>query len=267
MNGRAQESTTAMPTVLFGDDGSPASDTALAWIEHQSWPGWRLGVLFADAPPWGKPVPEEEATPHPWDPPEPRTVAESACFAEVVHLVARVDPRIALMGPAELVVVGPYGRARIAGLALGSVSEWLLTRPPSPTVIARSATPVRHALVAHDGSASADLATRTLASLPWAAGIECTVVVVEDRRTDVASATAAAEAALTGAGIRPEVVVVRGGPTKTIAAEIDRRSPDLAVLGTRGLTGLRRLGSTASAIARSAPCSVLVACADLGERD
>jgi nucleotide-binding universal stress UspA family protein len=256
-----------MPTVLFGDDGSAAADTALAWIEQQSWPGWRLGVLFADAPPWGKPVPEEDATPHPWDPPEPRQVAESACFAEVVHLVAHIDPRIALMGPAELVVIGPFGRARIAGLSLGSVSEWLLTRPPSPTVIARVAAPVRHALIAHDGSPSADLATRTLTSLPWAAGIACTVVVVDDRRTDVASATAAAAGVLAEAGIRPEVVVLRGGPTASIAAELGRRRPDLAVLGTRGLTGFRRLGSTASAIARSAACSVLVACTDSGERD
>ena len=59
----------------------------------------------------------------------------------------------------------------------------------------------------------------------------------------------------------------KGAPTAAIAGEIDRRRPDLAVLGTRGLTGMRRfhLGSTASAIARSATCSVLVACAEHGD--
>jgi nucleotide-binding universal stress UspA family protein len=45
---------------------------------------------------------------------------------------------------------------------------------------------------------------------------------------------------------------------------VERRSPDLVALGTRGLTGMRRLhhGSTAGAIARAAPCSVLLACAE-----
>jgi nucleotide-binding universal stress UspA family protein len=256
----------ALRTVLFGDDGSPAADTAFAWIDHQAWPGWRLAVLHAEAPPWGKPIPEDEAAPHPWDPPRPRQASGAAAFTEVQHLLARVDPRIALMGPADLVVVGPHGKGRLKSLHLGSVSEWLLTHPPSPTVIARRAEPVRSVLLAHDSSRSADLATRSFASLPWAAGASCTVVIVDDSRTDPATARQQAEAALATAGIQAEVVVHQGAPTASIEGEIDRRRPDLVVLGTRGLTGFRRfhVGSTASAIARSAPCSVLVACAERG---
>jgi nucleotide-binding universal stress UspA family protein len=254
------------PTLLFGDDFSAPSDTAFEWVVNQTWTGWRLVILHADAPPWGVPVPEEEAAPHPWDPPKKRTVPDSAGFAEVAHVTARVDPRIALMGPAELVVVGPRGKGKLRSLELGSVSEWLLTHPPSPTVIARTPDRVRSVVLAHDSSASADLATRTLASFPAAADIAVTLVVVDDGRTNAAAAITSAETLLGAAGIRPDVVVHHGAPTAAIAGEIDRRKPDLVVLGTRGLTGFRRfyVGSTASAIARSVPCSVLVACAESG---
>jgi nucleotide-binding universal stress UspA family protein len=250
-------------TVLFGDDGSGSSDVAFGWIDHQTWTGWRLQVLHADAPPFGKPLPEDEVAPHAWDAPNPRRPSDVAAFATVEHLLARADPRIALTTPADLIVVGPRGHGMLKSLHLGSVSEWLLTNPPTPTVIARTATRVATVLVAHDGSHSADIAVQRFAALPWAASTSCTVVVAEDGRVHADTATTAARDALATAGIEPEIVVHQGPATGALMGEIDRRRPDLVVLGTRGLTGMRRfsLGSTASAVARSAPCSVLVACA------
>lgn len=46
----------------------------------------------------------------------------------------------------------------------------------------------------------------------------------------------------------------------TILGMIEKTEPDLVVLGTRGLSGLRRavMGSTASAVVHHARCSVLV---------
>jgi nucleotide-binding universal stress UspA family protein len=257
----------AAPTVVFGDDGSPSSDVAFSWIDHQAWPGWRLHVLHAEAPPYGKPVPADEARPHPWDAPHPRQPSSGAAFAEVTHLLARADPRVALLEPTDLLVVGPRGRGRLKALNLGSVAEWMLMHPPNPTVIARTPDPVRQVLVAHDGSAAADLAVQTLASLPWVTDATCTIIVVDDGRVHVDSAIDAARSALRAAGVDADVVTDHGPPTAALMGEIDRRRPQLAVLGTRGLTGMRRfhLGSTASAVARSAPCSVLVACAARGE--
>jgi nucleotide-binding universal stress UspA family protein len=88
--------------------------------------------------------------------------------------------------------------------------------------------------------------------------------VVEDGRVDAATAIAEAKAILDEAGVTVEVVTLEGSPTAAVAGEIDRRDPDLVVLGTRGHTGFKRLhlGSTAGAIVRSSHCSVLVACAD-----
>ena len=52
-------------------------------------------------------------------------------------------------------------------------------------------------------------------------------------------------------------------PTTVIKRHLDEFEPDLVAFGTRGLSGLQRLrvGSTASSIARTASCSVLVASA------
>ena len=253
-----------MNTVVFGDDGSPSSDLAFTWIDSQTWPGWRLQVLHAEAPPFGKPIPDEEVEPHPWVGPHPRTVGERTAFAAVEQLLARADPRTALLAPADLLVIGPRGHGMLKSLSLGSVSEWLLSHPPSPLVIARTGGTVARVLVAHDGSRSADLALRTFASLPWATSTTCTAVIVDDGRVDVDATTRAVHKVLEPEGIAAEIVRRGGSPTAALAKEIDRRTPDLTVLGTRGHTGLHRihLGSTVSAIARTASCSALVACAD-----
>ena len=83
-----------------------------------------------------------------------------------------------------------------------------------------------------------------------------------DQIVDVDAAIDGARRRLEAAGATVEVRVERGAPTATIHAHLVEASPDLVALGTRGLTGLRhlRLGSTASAVARTATCSVLVAC-------
>lgn len=251
-----------MPTITFGDDGSPSSDLAFSWIDHQRWSGWRLEVLHADAPPFGVPVPAEEAEPHPWTPPQPRVPSPTTAFDEVVHLTARADPRVALLRETDLLVIGPRGRGVLKALNLGSVAEWLLVRPSSPTLVAKNDDPVRDVLVAHDGSRSAERSLEALCATPWARDTNVTVVVVDDGRVDVDKAVAAAQAPLLGIGVEPEVVTVKASPTAAIARELEHREPQLVVLGTRGLSGFRRLGSTTGSITRSARCSVLVSCTE-----
>jgi nucleotide-binding universal stress UspA family protein len=250
-------------TLCFGDDGSPAADVAWLWVNSQVWPGWRVEVVTAEEPPIGPPVPEAESTPHPWEPPSPRAAFEEAGFVGVEHLTARADPRLVLSREVDLVVIGPRGPGLLKSLHLGSTAEWLLQHPVAPLVIARSGHAVRSVMACNDGSADARRTIDALASLPWIQDLAVTLMVVDDGRTDVEVAAATGRAALESAGAAVALEVAAGAPTGVIHDAIERHAPDLVALGTRGLTGLRRLryGSTAGAIARAARCSVLLACA------
>jgi nucleotide-binding universal stress UspA family protein len=59
-------------------------------------------------------------------------------------------------------------------------------------------------------------------------------------------------------------LVRSGSPTEAILTHIEEASPDLVVMGTRGLTGWSRLvlGSTAGAVARNSRCNLLVCSGD-----
>lgn len=252
------------PTLIFGDDGSPAADVCWLWINSHAWPGWRLEIITARVPPIGPPPTTEDAALHHWDPPTPRTPFAEAAFGAIEHLSAEIDPRLALSRPADLLVIGPRGPGLLKALHLGSTAEWLLQHPIAPLLIARSGHPVRSIIACHDGSAHAQRAVGSLAKLPWVDTVEMTILVVNDGRTDTAGAAAMARTALDKVNVRPEILKVDGKPTAAIFEAMKDRSPDLVALGTSGLTGIPRLqhGSTAGAIARAARCSVLLACAE-----
>lgn len=58
-----------------------------------------------------------------------------------------------------------------------------------------------------------------------------------------------------------EFVAVTGAPADVLVEEAEKRGADLIVVGRRGLNGAERLvmGSVSSKVARTAPCSVLIA--------
>jgi nucleotide-binding universal stress UspA family protein len=251
-------------TLVFGDDGSREADVAWLFVNSHAWPGWRLEVVAADMPEFGKQVPPELAEIHRWDPPSPRTAFGEADFAAVEHLTAMADPRLVLARDCDLLVIGPRGPGMLKSLHLGSTADWLLLHPPAPLLIARHGHRVRRLTLCADGSAHADRVAETVALLPWSHEAEITVVVVDDGRTDVDRATASARDRLERDRRPVNVCVYSGKPTAAITRHLDDASPDLVALGTRGLTGFRRLrlGSTAGAITRTSRCSVLVACID-----
>lgn len=250
--------------LVLGDDGSRGADVAWLWVCNHRWPGWRAEVLTATPPPF-PPSWDLESEPHEWDSPHPRLLVAQSELAAVRHLVDATDPRMLLSAPrhADLLVVGPRGIGRVRALLVGSTTEWLLHHPPAPTAIIRSATPVRRVLACVDGSAHAQAAVAALCRLPWGVDTEVTVLGVSDGWSNSDAGQAAALKTLDAAGIAASPRDVRGKATHTILGQIDELDPQLVVLGTRGLSAWRplRLGSTASAVARAAPCSALVACA------
>jgi nucleotide-binding universal stress UspA family protein len=167
---------------------------------------------------------------------------------------------------ATLIVVGPKGARGLKAMFLGSTADHLLHHPPAPLVIATTPRPVRRVLVCTDGSLNAQLAAATFAALPLATVADhvavigvATVGIYDDSESVYRGVDAACE---TLKALDPEAIHVEaeGNVAEAVLGHAFAMRAQLIVIGTRGLTGLRRvfLGSTANAIARTAPCSVLV---------
>lgn len=184
---------------------------------------------------------------------------------------------------ADLVVVGSHGATGIARVLLGSVADKVVHYAHCPVLIARPGKHARRILVATDFSEpslpAVSLAIResrrTGAALTVLHCIETMTSIrgVElgglwpremEHRAEHEQSRRNADASLEEVLARHEAVgdrrVVAGSPAAAIVAACDEIQPDLLVVGTRGRTGLRRvvLGSVAEAVARLAPCSVLI---------
>ncbi len=259
--------------LVFGDDGSASADVVWLWINNHPWPGWRVSVVTAQQPPLGPPVGAERSRPHPWDPPAARRLLAGADVTEVEHLVAEADPRIVLdsFDDADLMAIGPRGTGVLKHLHIGSTAEWLVSahRPLAPLAVIRSARPTKRLLVCVDGSIHAQRAVEALVALPWIGDTRATVLGVVDHHGDIEAGMEEAAKLLESHGVRPVTKLLRPAipdtatfdVRSTILDTIGEESPDLVVMGTRGVGGLRRaiLGSTASAILRHARCSVFIA--------
>lgn len=248
------------PLVVLGDDGTPASDAAWRWLVAQPWPGWEVEVLTAHLDQvsidWGKPPAVAD-----WEPPWERD-PDALPGATIRFRRVATDPRAMLADrSADLMVVGMRHSTHLGALVSGSTTEWLLHHPPAPLLIARRPTPVRTVTVCVDGSDHALAAVQSFAALPLAVPASVTLLAVDDRRADTEAAIDKARQVLAGRVERMVDQVVAGDPTSCILNHVADTEPDLVVLGTRGLTGWRRLrlGSTAAAVARGVSTNSLVA--------
>lgn len=253
------------PRLVFGDDGAVPADTAWRWIANHAWPGWHVDVMTADTEvtpiEWGEPARATEWTPS-W-----KRTADIQGAADVRFLKVATDPR-AMLAEGEgvdLVVLGLRTHSFLQGFVTGSTTEWLLHHPPAPMVVARTHESVENVVVCVDGSEHAQVALEAFAALPLAEHTSVTVLSVADGRTEAGDAVMAGDRALQGQVAAVATVVREGTPTPTILDYLDERLPELVVLGTRGLTGWSRLrlGSTASAVVRGAPCTSLIAATDI----
>lgn len=157
---------------------------------------------------------------------------------------------------ATMVAVGSHDHRRISGILLGSVATQLLHEAPCAVLMARGSPdegfPARVAVGA-DGSAASARAIQAAAGIAQRRGSELEAVIA------------------TGGGATPDAAAVRSaldaaaGPDTSLRMEsgaavdaLSRLDPDLLVIGSRGLQGLRSLGSVSERVAHEAGCSVLV---------
>ncbi len=162
-------------------------------------------------------------------------------LGKVRQLSARTDPRdtVDRRREAELVVVAPHGVSQLHQLLMGSTTDWLLRYSPIPLVVVRSATPTRRVLVCDDGSDHARHAVDRLGQLPWIPDTDIRVLTVDEVMSGHEPNVTAEQLRARGAHVTVEYR--QGKPTDTILEEIERLEPQLVLLGTRGLTGWKRV--------------------------
>lgn len=196
----------------------------------------------------------------------------------------------------DLVVLGTRGLSKISGFLLGSVSEWVLNEAPCSVLIVRGkprpkkSTKGMNILLATDGSPDAQKGVEFVKKFSFPSSTVLTVLHIVRKkvhqtaqllttdRTQVAEFNKLAEDLLQVRGregtklleatrkalSRRELKIVEnlafGREAEEILKASKRIRADLVVVGSKGLTGLRRilLGSVSHKVVRYALCSVLV---------
>lgn len=257
-----------MRNLVFGDDRSLQADRAWLWINNQRWPNWHVDVVTASAPssPWANTGREIKL--QAWDPEAPRPATQGTGIAGIRHLSTEADARVALTActDADLLVIGPRASSGIQAAYLGSVMDYVIRHAPVPVLITTVPNPANRILVCTDGSEEAERAIETVAALPLAHDAEQMVVVgvatvgIYDPRPEIDAAVDRGVQMLSEFNAEGIRIHTDGDAVGAVYSRLVDMRSQLLVLGTRGLTGLRRLamGSFANSLVRVAPCSILV---------
>ena len=180
-----------------------------------------------------------------------RSKAPEATFRTIEGRPVEVLLAQAREARATLLAVGSHGYRRPVGIALGSVATTLLHDAPCSVLVARA--PATKAefpsaiVVGVDGSPQSATAVAVAFALRdrFGAGV-WPVAARRGTELDVAAVQAMA----------PCVLVEDRRPVDLLVEAA--RESDLLVVGSRGLRGMRALGSVSERVAHRARCSVLV---------
>jgi nucleotide-binding universal stress UspA family protein len=182
----------------------------------------------------------------------------------------------------DLLFVGTRGATGLKRLVLGSTAQRLLRHCPAPVWIVRQERvgPLKTILAATDFSPASGKALGMAAGLAQRLGAQLHVLHVTESAAalesaqdqgflaDVSAKDVQREArehlaefadGICGEGLKPQLLVAKGTPSKAIGAAAKRLQADLTVLSTVGRSGLSGLlvGNTAEKVVDTAPCHVL----------
>ena len=258
---RVTETEKIFSRVLVGIDGSPASldaarQAALLKVPSGSLTylsAWNLELPLVASMAVLPPVTDDERAAR-------RSAEDVLCSAKeqlpsAKTKVVRGLPAQALINEvlnarSSLVAVGSRGLGRIHGIVLGSTASQLIHEAPCSVLLARRAStlPPRRIVVGVDGSDESATAYATARFLTDRFHGDLTVVIAEgDQLLDLAAVSQI---------VGDEFHVVSTEPVPALTAA--SLHADLLVLGSRGLHGLRSLGSVSERVAHRAQCSTLI---------
>ena len=253
MNTLRETDTTLFDRIVCGVDGTPESLFAVKQANRLQRPDGSLLLIAATN--LAKAAHAGMAASHAAGLLQDEAEQAMAEAKEVVPAEGRIvngDPATVLLNEAQhatLLAVGSHGRRRTAGILLGTVAARMLREAPCSVLIARPARDPDtwpQAIVAGvDGSAESELAVAAARSVA-SRGADLRVVSATSDHVDRDVAQRVA----------PELEERDGRALGVLMVESE--TADLLVVGSRGLRGLKALGSVSERIAHQASCSVLV---------
>jgi len=160
---------------------------------------------------------------------------------------------------ADLLAVASHGNSRAAGVLFGSAATTVLRHAPCSVLISREEPVEFPGRILHAGDGSPDSldAARVAARIATRHGVPVSTVSVgagpwwED-------AIAKSKLVFDRAGVEVEAVERGGSAHREIVSFANAADAGLIVIGSRGHTGLRVIGSVSERVAHRAPCPVLV---------
>lgn len=158
---------------------------------------------------------------------------------------------------ADLVAVGSHGTSRRSGILLGSVATAIVHYAPCTVLVARAA-PDFPGLVLHAGDGSPESAAAAAVAGAIAARHGSRLVALHVAGDDGGAQPPDLDSIRAAYGRDPVAEVESGRPHERIPERAGELRAGLVVVGSRGRTGLRSLGSVSERVAHRAPCSVLV---------
>jgi universal stress protein A len=256
MNAQASEAQ-LFDRILCGVDGTPASLVAVRQALHLH--AERGSVLLLAVANLAQAAHAGMAAPHAAELLEHEAEAALSEAQAIAPLASSKlldgDPVAVMLGQAEaeratLIAVGSHGRRRAAGLLLGTVAARMLRDATCSVLIARPAREAeawpRTIVAGVDGSLESAAAFTVARSLAARFSGSVRAVVSTKDQLDREAARAIAPELEEHEARAVQVLVAASEPT------------DLIVLGSRGLHGLKALGSVSERVAHQARSSVLV---------
>jgi nucleotide-binding universal stress UspA family protein len=169
----------------------------------------------------------------------------------------------------DLVVMGNRGETEVEVFSLGSIAEKVSRHAESPVLIVKQKTRLSKILVAIDGSEIAEKALEYAVQLAKKHKAKVTLLNVGESKLfgfKPKVAKEVGERVLSGAAVKVKGLEVNtqlefGNPAETIIEVAEKGNYDLIVVGSRGLSSVKRflLGSVSDDVSHHAKCSVLIA--------